>query len=260
MPAADSGRGSLFFSVWVLIVLIVALPPLWLLLVLSPSGNPTDHLVRKWARRVLRWSGCRLSVRGYRAPGARALHIDRGEPLELSGFRGASGLGACRLPLCGEPPRGNAAARRPRHPEGRAARRESGLGSVPRHLRARHDCRASIRSVPGGLPRGHAGRRRAPPIPEGAVQNRGCRRLPRHASRDRRHGRHPSSPVSPSAPRTHPRDRAAARHGRLIGTWRRDPASRAHDSSAVRVPRCTSMTEPPELRYDSGAGRDQRHE
>lgn len=64
MPAPESGRGSLFFSVWVLVVLIVALPPLWLRLALSPSGDRADRLVRTWARRVVRWSGCRLSVSG----------------------------------------------------------------------------------------------------------------------------------------------------------------------------------------------------
>lgn len=61
----ERGRGSVIFSVWVLVVLIVALPPLWLLLALSPSEEQrTDRLVRKWARRVVRWSGCSLNVSG----------------------------------------------------------------------------------------------------------------------------------------------------------------------------------------------------
>jgi fatty-acyl-CoA synthase len=61
----ESDRGSVIFSVWVLVVLIVALPPLWLLLAFSPSEEQRiNRLVRTWARRVVRWSGCSLNVSG----------------------------------------------------------------------------------------------------------------------------------------------------------------------------------------------------
>jgi 1-acyl-sn-glycerol-3-phosphate acyltransferase len=63
-PDPEAVHGSLFFSMWVLVVLIVALPPLWLLLTLSPAGDRADRLVRTSARRLVRWSGCGLNVIG----------------------------------------------------------------------------------------------------------------------------------------------------------------------------------------------------
>ena len=65
---ADSGQGSragsAFFSVRVLMVLILLLPPLLARVACSAPGGATDRLVRRWARRTLRWSGCRVTVSG----------------------------------------------------------------------------------------------------------------------------------------------------------------------------------------------------
>ena len=65
---ADSGQGSragsAFFSVRVLMVLILLLPPLLARVACYAPGGATDRLVRRWARRTLRWSGCRVTVSG----------------------------------------------------------------------------------------------------------------------------------------------------------------------------------------------------
>ncbi len=71
----ESDRGSVIFSARVLVVLILLLPPLWVCVALSTPGEPTDRLVRRWAQRALRWSGCHVTVIG-------AEHL-RSEPCAL---------------------------------------------------------------------------------------------------------------------------------------------------------------------------------
>jgi fatty-acyl-CoA synthase len=66
----ESERGSLFFSARVLFVLVVLLPPFWVRVALSPAGGSVDRIVRTWARRALRWSGCRVTISG-------AEHLER---------------------------------------------------------------------------------------------------------------------------------------------------------------------------------------
>jgi 1-acyl-sn-glycerol-3-phosphate acyltransferase len=60
----QADRGSVFFSARVLVVLMALLPPFWLRAVLTPAGEPVNQLVRRWSRRALRWSGCRVTVSG----------------------------------------------------------------------------------------------------------------------------------------------------------------------------------------------------
>jgi 1-acyl-sn-glycerol-3-phosphate acyltransferase len=57
-------RGSLVFSLWVGLLLALALPPIWLVLALTPAGAATHRGVRRFARAVLGLSGCRLQVYG----------------------------------------------------------------------------------------------------------------------------------------------------------------------------------------------------
>jgi 1-acyl-sn-glycerol-3-phosphate acyltransferase len=57
-------RGSVLFTAWVAIVLLVVMPPLWVALALSPSRDGAMRLVRRWARRVLALCGCAVRVQG----------------------------------------------------------------------------------------------------------------------------------------------------------------------------------------------------
>jgi fatty-acyl-CoA synthase len=56
--------GSVVFTVWVVVLLTLTLPPIWALLALTPQGAPTHRLVRRCARAVLALAGCRLTVEG----------------------------------------------------------------------------------------------------------------------------------------------------------------------------------------------------
>ena len=63
-PRVSDESGSLLFSVWVTLLLILMLPPIWLVLALVPAGAATHRLVRRFARGLLWLSGCRLQVHG----------------------------------------------------------------------------------------------------------------------------------------------------------------------------------------------------
>jgi len=63
----------LAFGAWVGVVLLVGVPPLWLLVRTLP-GRQVDRVVRGWSRGVLRLVGCRVRVEGVeRLPPAGAL-------------------------------------------------------------------------------------------------------------------------------------------------------------------------------------------
>lgn len=62
--AAPPERGSMLFTAWVVLLLALTLPPIWLALALAPRGAPTHRLVRRGARAVLVLAGCRLTFEG----------------------------------------------------------------------------------------------------------------------------------------------------------------------------------------------------
>src|SRR3954471_6980021 len=57
-------RGSVVFTAWVVTVLLVVIPPLWIALALTSSRERAMHRVRRWARRVFAWCGCSLRITG----------------------------------------------------------------------------------------------------------------------------------------------------------------------------------------------------
>jgi 1-acyl-sn-glycerol-3-phosphate acyltransferase len=61
--ASEEG-GSLLFSAWVALLLVLALPPIWLLLALAPPGATTHRLVRRFARGLLTLAGCPVRLHG----------------------------------------------------------------------------------------------------------------------------------------------------------------------------------------------------
>jgi fatty-acyl-CoA synthase len=56
--------GSLLFTTWVALLLIVILPPAWVILAFTPPGAPTQRFVRRLTRALFRCAGCRLDVQG----------------------------------------------------------------------------------------------------------------------------------------------------------------------------------------------------
>ncbi len=56
--------GRVAFALWVGVLLLVALPTLWLLVVLVPGSRAIDAIVRAWSRALLALAGCRLRVEG----------------------------------------------------------------------------------------------------------------------------------------------------------------------------------------------------
>jgi 1-acyl-sn-glycerol-3-phosphate acyltransferase len=66
----DEG-GSLLFSAWVAIVLLVVIPPLWIALILTRSRERSMRLLQRWARHAIALCGCSLRIRGLQ-------HLERG--------------------------------------------------------------------------------------------------------------------------------------------------------------------------------------
>ena len=68
MSIASAGEsdenGSILFSAWVGLLLVLTLPPIWLALAFTPAGAATHRRVRRLARAILGLSGCRLQVHG----------------------------------------------------------------------------------------------------------------------------------------------------------------------------------------------------
>ena len=52
------------FTVYVAALLVVTMPPTWMVLLFLPRGRTADRLVRCWSRFIVRASGCRLHVTG----------------------------------------------------------------------------------------------------------------------------------------------------------------------------------------------------
>lgn len=61
---AKSATGALLFTAYVVSLLLVVIPPLWVALLVLPRGRLPARLLRRGARVVIRLSGCRLRVRG----------------------------------------------------------------------------------------------------------------------------------------------------------------------------------------------------
>ena len=68
MPIANARgsdeRGSLLFSAWVGLLLVLTLPPIWVILALTPAGAATHRRVRWFAGALFTLTGCRLQVHG----------------------------------------------------------------------------------------------------------------------------------------------------------------------------------------------------
>jgi fatty-acyl-CoA synthase len=62
-PLRDS-LASLAFTSYVLALLIISVPPAWAILLLLPRGRRSDMWSKRWARWLIRASGCALTVRG----------------------------------------------------------------------------------------------------------------------------------------------------------------------------------------------------
>lgn len=68
--------GRLLFTVYVMVLLLVTLPPLWGLLFLIPAGRAADRLVKRWARFALALTGLAPRVSG-------AARLDQAGPAML---------------------------------------------------------------------------------------------------------------------------------------------------------------------------------
>ena len=56
--------GSVLFTAYVLVLLVITVPPLWVALLVLPAGRWPDRVLKGCIRLVVRASGCRLSVTG----------------------------------------------------------------------------------------------------------------------------------------------------------------------------------------------------
>ena len=60
----SADQGSWAYTAWIALVLAVVLPPLWIVLLLTPDERRAHSLVRRCARLVVRLAGCKVCVRG----------------------------------------------------------------------------------------------------------------------------------------------------------------------------------------------------
>jgi fatty-acyl-CoA synthase len=67
---------AFLFTSYVLLLLSVTVPPVWLAIMVLPPGRIPDWLLKRWARVVIRASGCRLRVSGTE-------HLGGGGPVML---------------------------------------------------------------------------------------------------------------------------------------------------------------------------------
>jgi 1-acyl-sn-glycerol-3-phosphate acyltransferase len=56
--------GRAIFTGWIVVLLVVTLPPLWAYLALRPAGRHADRAAKRWSRLALALSGLRLRVVG----------------------------------------------------------------------------------------------------------------------------------------------------------------------------------------------------
>jgi fatty-acyl-CoA synthase len=73
---AASRTRTLLVGVYVWVVLVLLLPPLWAAVLLAPSGGAVDRVLRRWCRLVLALAGCRVHLEG-------AEHLRGDEPAVL---------------------------------------------------------------------------------------------------------------------------------------------------------------------------------
>lgn len=62
-PVARLAGGTLY-TAYIWVVLLVTLPPLWVVLAMLPLGRLPDRLLKSYARLIIRLSGCPLCVQG----------------------------------------------------------------------------------------------------------------------------------------------------------------------------------------------------
>jgi 1-acyl-sn-glycerol-3-phosphate acyltransferase len=55
---------AVLFTAFVAVLVVVTMPPAWLVLLMRPRGRPSDRVVRGWARSIIALSGCPLHVDG----------------------------------------------------------------------------------------------------------------------------------------------------------------------------------------------------
>jgi fatty-acyl-CoA synthase len=67
---------AFLFTSYVLVLLSITVPPVWMAMMVLPAGRLPDRLLRRWARVVILASGCRLRVIG-------ADHLCREGPVML---------------------------------------------------------------------------------------------------------------------------------------------------------------------------------
>ena len=60
----SDAQGSKIYTAWIVLVLAVLLPPLWVALRLMPEGRRARALVRRCARLVVACTGCQVRLRG----------------------------------------------------------------------------------------------------------------------------------------------------------------------------------------------------
>jgi len=58
------GLAALGFTIYVLALLAISVPPAWAVLLLLPRGRPSDMWSKRWARWLIGASGCALAVSG----------------------------------------------------------------------------------------------------------------------------------------------------------------------------------------------------
>ena len=58
------GLAALGFTIYVLALLAISVPPAWVVLLLLPRGRPSDMWSKRWARWLIGASGCALTVTG----------------------------------------------------------------------------------------------------------------------------------------------------------------------------------------------------
>jgi fatty-acyl-CoA synthase len=58
------GLAALGFTIYVLALLAISVPPAWAVLLLLPRGRPSDMWSKRWARWLIGASGCALTVSG----------------------------------------------------------------------------------------------------------------------------------------------------------------------------------------------------
>jgi fatty-acyl-CoA synthase len=67
---------AFLFTGYVLLLLSITVPPVFMAMIVVPAGRIPDWLLKRWARVVIRASGCRLRVTG-------AAHLCAGGPVML---------------------------------------------------------------------------------------------------------------------------------------------------------------------------------